>query len=99
MKESRGTAVGDGGASSCHDSLGGKKRTWRATRPPGLKSCCLQSLSGAWRSVVDSRGDRDTLEQDQMKGLPSLSCEELLTSLKRGDMEDVILRRPTLRRV
>lgn len=76
---------------------------WEGRREPGrpleLKSCCLQSPSVAWHSVVDNRGDRDTLEQNQMKGPPSLSCKELLTVLKRGDMEDVILRRLILRRV
>lgn len=41
-------------------------------------------------------GDRDKLEQDQMKGLPTLSPEELLTDLRRGDREDMIIRRAVL---
>lgn len=63
-----------------------------------MKSCCPQSPSGAWHSVSDDVGDRDNLEQGQMKGLPALSYEELLTDARRGDKEDVILRRPISRR-
>lgn len=63
-----------------------------------MKSCCLLSL--AFRpSVVDNKGDRDKLEPKQMKTLPTLSYEELLTDARRGDREDMILRRPVLRRV
>lgn len=62
-----------------------------------MESCCLLSL--AFRpSVVDNKGDRDKLEPKQMKTLPTLSYEELLTDTRRGDREDMILRRPVLRR-
>lgn len=62
-----------------------------------MKSCCLLSL--AFRhSVVDNKGDRDKLEPKQMKTLPTLSYEELLTNARRGDREDMILRRPVLRK-
>lgn len=40
--------------------------------------------------------DREKLEQHQLKGLPTLSHEELLTDLRRDDREDMIIRRPML---
>ena len=63
-----------------------------------MKSCCLHSPSGAWHSVLDYVGDRGNLEQGQMKGLSTLSYEELWTDVRRGDKEDMILRRPVSRR-
>lgn len=59
-------------------------------RSQGVKSYCHWNPFGAWHSAVDHMGCRDKLEQDQGKGLPILSHEELLTDLRRGDREGMI---------
>lgn len=43
---------------------------------------------------MDNMGDRDKLEEDQMKGLTTLSHEEQSTDVKRR--QDMIIRRPML---
>lgn len=87
-------AARKGVSSSSHDSLEGKERTWWA----GHQGRVLLSLEPIW-GMAFSSGPHEgwgKWEQDQMKGVPTLSHEDLLADVRRGDRGDLIIRRTSL---